>query len=72
MVDGDCIVPTNSYFRRDRGYRTLTDFEERDEQLLVLAVKGAVMHNLFENLDTVTKFISVLRFGNADFILNNQ
>ncbi|EJD76304.1 hypothetical protein LOAG_16732 [Loa loa] len=38
--------------RRDRGYRTLTDFEERDEQLLVLAVKGVVAHNLFENLDT--------------------
>uniref|UniRef100_A0A0R3RHS6 Vps8 domain-containing protein n=1 Tax=Elaeophora elaphi TaxID=1147741 RepID=A0A0R3RHS6_9BILA len=37
--------------RRNRGYRTLTDFEERDEQLLVLAVKAAVIHNLFENLD---------------------
>ncbi|MCP9259409.1 hypothetical protein DINM_002356 [Dirofilaria immitis] len=38
--------------RRDRGYRTLTDSEERDEQLLILAVKGIVFYNLFENMDT--------------------
>uniref|UniRef100_A0A915PZI9 Vacuolar protein sorting-associated protein 8 central domain-containing protein n=1 Tax=Setaria digitata TaxID=48799 RepID=A0A915PZI9_9BILA len=38
--------------RRDRGYRTLTDLAERDEELLVLAVQGVVMHNLFEDLDT--------------------
>ncbi|VDK71077.1 unnamed protein product [Litomosoides sigmodontis] len=38
--------------RRNRGHRTLTNFEERDEQLLILAVKGAVIHNFFENLDT--------------------
>lgn len=37
--------------RRDRGYRTLTDFEERDEELLFLAVKGAVINGLYENLD---------------------
>ncbi|CAG9535287.1 unnamed protein product [Cercopithifilaria johnstoni] len=38
--------------RRNRGYRTLTDFEERDEQLLIFAIKGTMMHNLFENPDT--------------------
>ncbi|VBB29510.1 unnamed protein product [Acanthocheilonema viteae] len=54
LEDNDALLLYYYCFlaRRNRGYRTLTDFEERDEQLLVLAVRGAVIHKLFENLDT--------------------
>uniref|UniRef100_A0A8R1Y1Z1 Vps8 domain-containing protein n=1 Tax=Onchocerca volvulus TaxID=6282 RepID=A0A8R1Y1Z1_ONCVO len=53
LVDSDVFLLYYYCFqaRRDRGYRTLTDSEERDEQLLILAVKGAVSYNLFENMD---------------------
>ncbi|VDN02696.1 unnamed protein product [Thelazia callipaeda] len=37
--------------RRERGYRTLTGSDERDEQLLALAVKGVVLHHSFDDLD---------------------
>ncbi|KAK6101739.1 Golgi CORVET complex core vacuolar protein 8 family protein [Brugia pahangi] len=53
LEDSDALILYYCFLaRRDRGYRTLTDSEERDEQLLILAVKEAVVHNLFENLDT--------------------
>uniref|UniRef100_A0AAF5PPP8 Vacuolar protein sorting-associated protein 8 central domain-containing protein n=1 Tax=Wuchereria bancrofti TaxID=6293 RepID=A0AAF5PPP8_WUCBA len=52
LEDSDALLLYYCFLaRRDRGYRTLTDSEERDEQLLILAVKEAVVHNLFENLD---------------------
>lgn len=58
------------HFRRIRGYRTLTDFEERDEQLLILAVKGIIVHNLFENLDMVIKIYYYSILDNADLVVS--
>lgn len=57
----------NLCFRRDRGYRSLTDFEERDEQLLFLAVKGTIIHGLYENLDVVNNLYRCFIFQKHSF-----